>query len=141
MKFFKHTFDVSTDNHWSGYLSDLHKDIDLDDLVETIDRLASRNGVPVRFKPAFDAEEVRAYYTDPYFTPKHYNKGCKIAWLSGLVYPNGDVSVCPNYIAGNIKEQPFSAIFNNDRYRSFRRTVKEVGLFPACTKCCWLYWA
>jgi hypothetical protein len=39
---------------------------------------------------------------------------------------------------GNIKDEPLLKIFNNERYRKFRRRLQTEGLLPVCARCCGL---
>jgi radical SAM protein with 4Fe4S-binding SPASM domain len=55
--------------------------------------------------------------------------------------PNGDVATCrdyPDYVCGNIQKQGLLEIWNNDRYRKFRESLKNDGLLPICSRCCGL---
>ena len=59
------------------------------------------------------------------------------------IMPNGDVATCrdhTDYVVGNIQDDSLLSIYNNDRYRAFRRALKscENGLFPICARCCGL---
>jgi radical SAM protein with 4Fe4S-binding SPASM domain len=48
------------------------------------------------------------------------------------VYACGPISIS----MGNITEEPLSKIWNNEKYKEFRRNLRSHGLFPKCTKCC-----
>ena len=53
------------------------------------------------------------------------------------MFPNGDVFPCEsiNYKMGNIFEDDFREIWNNNKYVNFRNRLRK-GLFPACARCC-----
>lgn len=66
-------------------------------------------------------------------------------WNSMMIFWNGDVDPCvtdygKRYIVGNVKEEKISEIWNNDRYKRFRRAVmndddiKDIG-FEFCNNC------
>jgi len=65
---------------------------------------------------------------------------CRAGILSGVVYSNGDVSVCENHPpVGNIRERPFSEIWRSEEVRRLRRSIaakechctNEVFLWPS----------
>jgi MoaA/NifB/PqqE/SkfB family radical SAM enzyme len=67
---------------------------------------------------------------------------CKAGVLSGVVYANGDVSVCETHAPiGNIRQQPFPEIWRSDRARAVRASIRaracyctnEVFLWPSIT--------
>ena len=44
----------------------------------------------------------------------------------------------PDFISGNIKYYNIIDIFNGEKYNQFRSTLREVGMFPICSRCCGL---
>lgn len=65
---------------------------------------------------------------------------CKAGVLSGVVYSNGDVSVCETHAPiGNLRQQTFPEIWNSDTARALRRSIaasecyctNEVFLWPS----------
>lgn len=93
--------------------------------------------IHIRFLPDLDLEETLAYYRQPArFVGA---RRCLRPWLNCSLLPNGDVVPCLGYVAGNIKEQTFSQVWNSARFRHFRRLLKKNRLFPACARCCGLY--
>jgi radical SAM protein with 4Fe4S-binding SPASM domain len=53
---------------------------------------------------------------------------------------NGDVVACcyditSCYVLGNIKETPLEKIWNNERYRTLRRSIKDKKYLPLCQNC------
>ena len=55
------------------------------------------------------------------------------------IYPDGEVGLCREYHAGNVQNEPLHAIWNNARYRDFRRYLREKGTCPICSRCCLLF--
>jgi MoaA/NifB/PqqE/SkfB family radical SAM enzyme len=93
--------------------------------------------IHIRVMPDLDLAETRLYYEQP--TRFVHSRRCLRPWLNCSLLPNGDVIPCLSYVAGNIKEQSFSQIWNSDRFRHFRRRLRKSRLFPACARCCGLY--
>jgi MoaA/NifB/PqqE/SkfB family radical SAM enzyme len=57
---------------------------------------------------------------------------CKAGVLSGVVYANGDVSLCEQHAPiGNIRQRPFPEIWNSDEARALRRSIRARQCF--CT--------
>ncbi|MBI5555359.1 MAG: SPASM domain-containing protein [Elusimicrobia bacterium] len=74
------------------------------------------------------------YFYNPDYA---YSSKCFIPWYSGRVSPYGDVYPCSIDVKiGNIRQTPFSVLWNSPRYKDFRNTLKRQGLFPKCAKCC-----
>ncbi len=96
---------------------------------------AKQYGISIDFGPPFKAKEEihkRFHDVDYAFVDK-----CFYPWKSARVNPYGDVYSCSIDVAfGNIREAPFSKLWNGEAYRIFRRTLKKHRLFPKCTKCC-----
>jgi hypothetical protein len=44
----------------------------------------------------------------------------------------------PDYVCGNIQRDSILTIWNNDRYRAFRNSLRDEGLLPICARCCGL---
>ncbi len=84
-------------------------------------------------KPLLTPAERRSWYTGGWDLARR----CVFVWHSPLINANGDVLPCQYYGApmGNLRDDPLTAIWNNDRYREFRRVLKA-GLLPGCHRCC-----
>jgi MoaA/NifB/PqqE/SkfB family radical SAM enzyme len=133
---FKKFFGI-TSNSMKGFIRDVSSHIGLDELIEQISMVkAGNHRVPVEFLIDFTPEELRRYYTDFHFSPKHR---CFVPWREVLILPDGSVSPCLDFVAGNIREERFLQIWNGPRFVHFRRTLKQMGKFPICNRCCLLY--
>jgi radical SAM protein with 4Fe4S-binding SPASM domain len=92
----------------------------------------------ISFLPSLrNSDEIRGYYGDLFYP---FRRGrCLAPWTEARILPNGDVPAClgyPDYIVGNVLQEAFTALWNNEKYRSFRRNLKGAQLFPACYRCC-----
>ena len=82
------------------------------------------------------AADLHTYYHEPEKFMRQ--EKCYMPWRTALVMPNGGVIVrnrCYHVVFGNIFEQPFMDIWNNQAYRDFRVALREAGTFPACARC------
>lgn len=129
-----------TPTAWKSYVQPVNE-IDVAVLREQVEKVkAKKYPFPYLFIPDISLDDLSVYYGEP-GNFMGYGK-CVTPWLITEVMPNGDVSPCrdyPDYIVGNIRETPILEIFNNEKYRKFRKTLKEAGgTFPICARCCGL---
>jgi MoaA/NifB/PqqE/SkfB family radical SAM enzyme len=137
-KLFRDVFETGS-VHWSGYRYS-PDGIDPDDLSRRLEDIASRHhDTVVLVHPHFTPQEVHDYYRSEFFLSSSYRNECLAPWTSTYILPNGDVSPCSSFVAGNIKRESFVDIWNNERYRFFRRKLRQLKRFPVCARCCELY--
>lgn len=129
-----------TPTKWKGYL--FNHNVDTTALLESLQRIQSRKWkFGYLFIPDLKRDEqIVEYYKNP---GKFFGYGpCISPWFVTEVMPNGDVAPCrdyPDYITGNLMEQSIFEIWNGERYRKFRQTLKDNGgTFPICARCCGL---
>ncbi len=126
---------------WKGYVLD-RGGLDLEVLIENIKEIKSRRfGCPILFVPGLKMGDIPKYYLEPHSLFGY--KKCVAPWFMVDVMPDGSVVTCrdhPDYIVGNIHNDSLTSIYNNEKYRAFRRTLRssEKGLFPICARCCGL---
>ena len=75
---------------------------------------------------------------DRWYTPEFgLRRRCLFVWQSTVINPDGTVYPCQYYAypMGNVRDEPLAEIWNNARYRAFRRALKQ-GLLPGCARCC-----
>jgi len=125
---------------WRGFVMDVSA-LDTGLIAEQMREMSLRKGaMELRFLPDLHPGQVRDYYARP---EESFGKTrCFVPWLESEILPDGNVTPCsdrPDLIMGNVKKQRFREIWNNDLYRSFRRAMREDGLFPYCSRCCGLW--
>jgi MoaA/NifB/PqqE/SkfB family radical SAM enzyme len=141
MHLFKRLFGIELDTSWEGFVSDLHH-VDATPLAETIETLRRRrNGnLRITFFPDFRKEEIIQYYSHGSFSSESFRNACLAPWDLAIVGPGGELILCPNYIIGNLCEQRFQEIWNNEKARFFRKTLSKMQSFPVCSRgCCFFY--
>ncbi|MGO8693375.1 MAG: radical SAM protein [Rectinemataceae bacterium] len=87
--------------------------------------------------PALNPEKIDAYYGELELPVRTH---CAVPWSQANIDYDGGVHFCadyPDYKLGNIREQGFFEIYNGERARRFRETLKERpdGIFPGCVRC------
>ena len=100
-----------------------------DDPASTQEVLQLRNHVPQRRKSLEGGSPLGEGF-------------CQNPWARAVVQPDGAMVVCQgfhDYELGNVRDQPFDALWNGEAMRRFRASLTEDGLFPYCSRCCELY--
>lgn len=90
----------------------------------------------IRFFPPIRKTDVKNYYTNLNFPKK--NK-CLRPWFACVLLPNCDVIPCEQpktILAGNLKEQKLSEIWNGKDFREFRVRIQKEGIWRHCIRCC-----
>ena len=90
--------------------------------------------------PPLTGEEAKLYYTKP--TEMVFYDKCLAPWRNVAINPRGEVIISPLCFAGslgNVKKSSFSRVWNGESFRRFRRKLKKVGMYPACSRCCMLF--
>jgi len=97
--------------------------------------LGTNAGVLLRSLPAY----YRKYEGVPDAPP---DRVCLLPWFSVYVNVDGDVRPCCSFrenetlVMGNVFEEPFESIWNNERFRAFRRASRECRLtYEVCRNC------
>ncbi len=116
------------------YLRDVEVEV-FHEQVQRAQAKAREYGMNVAFQPPLTSkEEIGRRFFDVTYA---HVETCFYPWKAARVNPYGDVYSCSIDVAfGNIRDAPFSVLWNGEAYRVFRRTLKRYGIFPKCTKCC-----
>ncbi len=125
---------------WEGFV--FEPGIDPGILYEKMGEILSgRHSFDVDFYPNFSRSALERYYRDPCYTPAEYAPRCLSPWIVAYVFPDGGVRPCLNstYSFGTIKDASFAQVWNSHSAVTFRRLLKEHGMFPACSRCTELY--
>lgn len=108
---------------------------DLFELVKKfkeVEKIAAQKGMAVYHNPAVKWQDAKRYYSSQFLLQSY----CLNSWLAVKILPNADVIPCFNLPMGNLREEKFVSIWNNSKYRLFRKTLKEEKHFPGCLHCC-----
>jgi radical SAM protein with 4Fe4S-binding SPASM domain len=109
-------------------------------LLELDKRSKDWNSPPIIFIPNIRGEENLQRYYNVHSERFGYEQ-CISIYQVVEIDSNGDVSPCRDYHdykVGNVKDSTITEIWNNDRFRKFRRSLHQEGLMPVCTRCCGL---
>lgn len=123
---------------WAGFVRDDLPRIEPEKLLKKMVEIKSmKTSIDVSFYPNYTNEEIRRYYSNFEFWPASYRNRCISPWMVAYIFPDGSVRPCQslNFSAGSLRESSFRDIWNSERYRNFRRVVKERKAFPVCSRC------
>jgi len=139
---FERRFGFAPTLHWGwlgGWTPEDYQALDRQ-MQELKRRSAPWGKPPVILLPDISGvDNLRAYYTDHAET-FGYNQ-CVSTSQVVEIDSNGDLSPCRDYhdyVVGNIKTATVSQLWNNERYRAFRKSLAKDGLMPVCSRCCGL---
>lgn len=112
-------------------------EVDVKVLYEQIKKVKKKYNSKVSFMPDLDFKDLQKFY----YNPEVFVLGtkCQTAWAVVQIIANGDLvplSRCFNIPLGNINESSFKELWNGEKMREFRKTIKKYGTFPACSRCC-----
>ncbi|NJD54190.1 MAG: radical SAM protein [Candidatus Methanoperedens sp.] len=93
-----------------------------------------RQYVQVSFMPDLSVNDFDDYYFD--LSGYVHQERCFWPWGTARITPEGNIYSCMHYIFGNLRNSSFKNIWNNERARKFRYTLKTIKLFPGCIRCC-----
>jgi radical SAM protein with 4Fe4S-binding SPASM domain len=108
---------------------------ELYDILTRIHAMESRH--PIITVPALNPDKINTYYKDLEIPVRSH---CAVPWSQANIDYDGSVHFCadyPDYKLGNINDESFFDIFNGERARRFRNTLKASpsGVFPGCVRC------
>lgn len=129
---FTHLFNVTCQD-WRGFVREILPNIDVEQLINSINNLKKRvSQTLIHFYPNLTETEIRQYYTDFNFKPSSYKHRCISPWMVAYICPDGSVRPCQslNYVAGNVKEDTFRNIWNNQNDLRFRSVTKKKQTVP-----------
>ena len=124
---------------WIGFASDVLPDIDVDYLITELNKVKKKKSpMNISVFPNFDNDEIRRWYTQFEFTSTSYRNRCMSLWMTAYIFPDGSVRPyhSMNYIVGNIRNDTFRNIWNNDIYKAYRKYIKTHKKFTVCSKGC-----
>jgi len=127
--------------YWQGFVKDM-SGIDGLILQAQLERI-KHNRWNFKFRPFIPIGkkgfDFREYFHHPEI--KIGDGRCFSPWVFSQIMPNGDVATCgnhPDYVVGNISQNKFSEIWNNEASRKFRSVLRG-DLPPACNRCLGLF--
>ena len=132
-------FPVKQENLIGLNISEIDMDVIHSELHE-IRKMYAHSPFSIFEHPRLSYEETKKYYSET--TELVFYDKCLAPWRNISVTPRGEVIISPmcfDYLIGNVKNNSFTQIWNDNPLKNFRRGLKKVGSYPACTRCCMLF--
>jgi MoaA/NifB/PqqE/SkfB family radical SAM enzyme len=86
--------------------------------------------------PSLSDREIIQWYTRPGY---RYTRKCLAPWRLLNIDPYGRLVMCMiGECTGNLLDQSVEEALNTQDYRTFRQSLRRVGVFTWCTHCCML---
>jgi len=119
-----------------GWADETLLQIDFNKLEDVL-RKARESSLFVNVFPSFSLQQMHTWYTDPAQLLR--NRRPKCPWMMANVFHDGTMRMCDDVIMGDLEEDSFWKIWNNERMVKFRKILKENKHFPICAGCCSMY--
>lgn len=116
-----------------GWIDETLAEIDFE-VLEDVLRRAQERSLFVNVFPAFSPNQRQTWYVDP--ARLLGSQRLKCPWMMAYVFRDGTIRMCEEIILGDLKQDGFWDIWNNERMVKFRRTLRENRNFPICAGCC-----
>jgi len=132
-------FSVKQENIMGLDISEIDMDFVYNEL-QTIRKLYAKSPFSIFEHPRLNYEEAKKYYSRS--TELVFYDRCLAPWRNVSVTPRGEVIISPmcfDYPIGNVKKDSFSHIWNENPLKRFRKRLRKVDIYPACTRCCMLF--
>ena len=118
--------------------------LDFQKLIEMYKELMSlqkKYRIPIRFKPSFqkgfDFCNIERFLNSGNKSVADIYKPCNVMNSRVFVNPKGIVYPCLSLNMGNVNEQSnLFEILNSEKYRVFRKKIRDEKLINACQLCC-----
>lgn len=130
-----------------GFVQDINnfKNIDyriLHDQIQTIKEYCNKKKVEFMCEPQnMDINSIREYFSGNFEKIYDYHKHCIFPYFNIEVSARGDVTLCHafyDYTFGNVYEKNILDIWDSDKVKAFRSSVRK-KLLPICPACCHYY--
>lgn len=116
----------------------LFNNIDIPRFKKSLKKIVQNSSkTKIRLYPQFRIDDFDRELYNPKLTNKKFFP-CRQPWSGVQITANGDVYPCLSFKMGNIREKPFSEIWNSEKFVNFRRDLKKHRLFKDCLGCCYL---
>lgn len=111
-------------------------DVDPKILYQQIQDVMGRRDPRINLLTDMDLKQLQIYYRNPMqFISR---SRCMVSWFIAEIIASGDVipyTRCFNLSFGNIHDQKFMDIWNGEKMRAWRRQLRRIRRFPACSRC------
>jgi MoaA/NifB/PqqE/SkfB family radical SAM enzyme len=101
--------------------------------VRMLDSASREAKVALSFLPSVPMHDISRYYAD--LDGYTFADSCSAPWSIARIDSLGNLYPCYEQIWGNLLRESLKTIWNGERARRFRRTIKIACLLPGCRRC------
>lgn len=112
-----------------------------EEIYKELQALSKTSKVKIRYSPKFDGKNALLKIKKFYGECQNKNicdiyKPCKYPFSNMMINPQGDVYPCLSIKIGNVKDKKLKDIYNEPKFRCFRKNLKHSKVFSSCQMCC-----
>ena len=119
-----------------------------EDVYRRICEISKKSKTKIRFSPKLEGggfreemAKIKSFFTpedrkDLYRHPKDIYYPCKYPFSNMMINPQGDVYPCLSFKIGNVRDKKLKDVFNETKFKCFRKNLKYSQSFSACQMCC-----
>ncbi|MDD3150526.1 MAG: radical SAM protein [Candidatus Gastranaerophilales bacterium] len=110
-------------------------------VYKELESLSKKGKTKIRFAPKFNEnnafEEIEKFFETNEEKPiDEIYKPCLYPWANTIITPSGDMYPCLSYKIGNVKDKKLVKVWNDQKFRCFRKNLKTKKVFTSCQMCC-----
>ena len=92
-----------------------------------------------KFKPTGDLDKIEKFFNSGNKEASEIYKPCLFPFSNIFINPEGHVYPCLSVDMGSLKEKSITEIFNQPKYKCFRKNIKAAKILSGCQLCCEAY--
>jgi len=117
------------------YCSDAMPDVDAEVLERQLRHLhATHYPFKIELHPPLPVHEMIEFYRNPDFK-RVTERPCTLISSYTFVDPRGRLYPCLTLDMGSVFDEPFHEVWNGEKFRAFRRLLREHERLPLCERC------
>lgn len=113
-------------------------------ILKEINKIKKHSKTKIRFSPKFEDKnencemaKIRDFFERKNtLHPGEIYYPCKYPFSNMMINPNGDVYPCLSLKIGNVKDKKLIDVYNEVKFRCFRKNLKYSKVFSSCQMCC-----
>ena len=111
-----------------------------EEIYKELQSLAKGAKTKIRWAPKFapdaDVEQIKRFFLLNNEPVSKIYEPCVFPWSNVFITPEGDMYPCLSLKIGNIKDKKLVDVYNEPKFRCFRKNLKASKLFNSCQLCC-----
>lgn len=113
------------------------------EVYKEIGSLSKQSNTKIRWSPKFqptgDIESIEKFFALGHKDIQDIYHRCYYPFSNMIINPEGDVYPCLSLKIGNVKNKKLIDVYNETKFRCFRKNLKASKVFNSCQFCCELW--